>query len=117
MKNEGVDELVEHAIHVAHYQERPGRQDFCDVHDHGGAVHRRASQYHAPGARPCRGGGNSAPVRGANKLVEGDRADSRGTQSRPGNEVETIDHIVTQMERERGLDRAAAIADMRYIIY
>ena len=76
-KNEGVDELVDHAIHVAKYQERPGRMDFCGEDDHGGAVHR------------CIHG-----------IIQ--------------NEKEMIEHIILQMEQERGLDRAAAIADMRF---
>ena len=112
IRNEGVDELVEHAIHVAHYQEGPGRQDFCDVHDHGGAVHRclhsimHLVQDHAEAA--------GIPLRfAANKLVEGDEQIREALDLQP-NEVEAIENIVTQMERERGLDRAAAIADMRY---
>ena len=110
--NEGVDELVDHAIHVAHYQERPGRQDFCDVHDRGGAVHRclhgimHLIEDHAERA--------GIPVRfAATKLAEGDErvAESLALSQ---NEREMIEHIVEQMEEECGLDRAAAIADMRF---
>ena len=112
VKNEGVDELVSHALHVAHYQERPGRQDFCDSTDHGGAVHRclhavmHLIEDHAVAA--------DIPVRfAATKIVEGDPlvVEALGLDA---NECEAIEHIVCQMEAERGLDRAAAIADMRY---
>ena len=112
VRGEGVDELVGHALHVARYQERPGRQDFCDASDHGGAVHRclhavmHLIEDHADAA--------GIPVRfAATKLIEGDQlvADSLGLDQ---NELEAIEHIVSQMEQERGLDRAAAIADMRY---
>ena len=110
--NEGVDELVDHALHVAKYQERPGRLDFCDVHDHGGAVHRclhavmHLIDDHAERAQ--------IPVRfAATKLIEGDHL-VRESLGLDANELEAIEHIVSQMEAERGLDRAAAIADMRY---
>lgn len=111
-KNEGVDELVHHAVHVAKYQERPGRMDFCDEKDHGGAVHRclhgimHLIQDHAEEA--------GIPVRfAATKLVEGDeRVEKRLALSE--NEQDMIEHIIRQMEEERGLDRAAAIADMRF---
>ena len=111
-KNEGVHELVEHAIHVAHYQERPMRQDFCDENDHGGAVHRclhaltHLVEDHAKAA--------GIPVRfAASKVVEGD-AQVLSRLDLDRNEEETVEHIVLQMEKERGLDRSAAIADMRY---
>ncbi len=111
-KNEGVHELVEHAIHVAHYQERPMRQDFCDENDHGGAVHRclhaltHLVEDHAKAA--------GIPVRfAASKVVEGD-AQVLSRLDLDKNEEETVEHIVLQMEKERGLDRSAAIADMRY---
>ncbi len=110
--NEGVDELVRHAIHVAHYQERPGRLDFCDSTDHGGAVHRCLHGImHLVEDHAARAG---IPVRfAATKLVEGDRQVTDALDlSR--NEIEMIEHIVEQMEEERGLDRAAAIADMRF---
>ena len=111
-KNEGVHELVEHAIHVAHYQERPMRQDFCDENDHGGAVHRclhaltHLVEDHAKAA--------GIPVRfAASKVVEGD-VQVLSHLDLDKNEEETVEHIVLQMEKERGLDRSAAIADMRY---
>ena len=111
-KNEGVDELVDHAIHIAHYQERPLRQDFCDENDHGGAVHRcihaisHLIEDHAKNA--------GLPVRfAACKVIEGDRL-ILSQLKLDQNETETMEHIVKQMENERGLDRSAAIADMRY---
>ena len=111
-KNEGVDELVDHAIHVAKYQERPGRLDFCGEEDHGGAVHRcihgiiHLIEDHARAA--------GIPVRfAATKLVEGDVRIEEALKL-DQNEEEMIEHIIVQMERERGLDRAAAIADMRF---
>ena len=111
-KNEGVDELVDHALHVAKYQERPGRMDFCGEEDHGGAVHRcihgiiHLIEDHARAA--------GIPVRfAATKLVEGDRRIEAALKL-DQNEKEMIEHIIVQMEQERGLDRAAAIADMRF---
>lgn len=111
-KNEGVDELVDHALHVAKYQERPGRMDFCGEADHGGAVHRcihgiiHLIEDHARAA--------GIPVRfAATKLVEGDRRIEAALKL-DQNEKEMIEHIIVQMEQERGLDRAAAIADMRF---
>ena len=111
-KNEGVDELVDHAIHVAKYQERPGRMDFCGEDDHGGAVHRcihgiiHLIEDHARAA--------GIPVRfAATKLVEGDPRIEEALKL-DQNEKEMIEHIIVQMEQERGLDRAAAIADMRF---
>ena len=110
-KNEGVDELVDHALHVAKYQERPGRMDFCGEEDHGGAVHRcihgiiHLIEDHAEAA--------GIPVRfAATKLVEGDQRIEAALKL-DQNEKEMIEHIIVQMEQERGLDRAAAIADMR----
>ena len=111
-KNQGVHELVDHALHVARYQERPQRQDFCDENDHGGAVHRclhaviHLIEDHAEAA--------GIPVRfAACKAIEGDLLilDRLGLDE---NERETLEHITLQMEKERGLDRAAAIADMRF---
>ena len=111
-KNEGIDELASHAVHLARYQEAPGRQDFCDKDDHGGAVHRclhgimHLIEDHADRA--------GIPVRfAAAKLAEGDQMvmDALGLDQ---NEQEMIEHIISQMESERGLDRAAAIADMRF---
>lgn len=111
-KNEGVDELVKHALHIAKYQERPLRQDFCDKHDHGGAVHRcihaveHLIEDHAESA--------DIPVRfAATKAIEGDHLIIEKLKL-DQNETETLLHIVKQMETERGLDRSAAIADMRF---
>ena len=111
-KEEGVQELVEHAVHVARYQEKPARQDFCDKEDHGGAVHRclhgvmHLIEDHAAAA--------GIPVRfAASKLVEGDSIVEQALKL-DQNEKDAIEHIICQMEQERGLDRAAAIADMRY---
>ena len=111
-KNEGVDELVDHALHVAKYQERPGRMDFCGEEDHGGAVHLcihgiiHLIEDHAKAA--------GIPVRfAATKLVEGDQRIEAALKL-DQNEKEMIEHIIVQMEQERGLDRAAAIADMRF---
>ena len=112
IKNQGVDELIEHAVHVAKYQERPGRQDFCDPEDHGGSVHRclhgimHLIEDHAENA--------GIPVRfAAAKVAEGD-AEMEKSLHLEQNETEMIEHIVSQMEEERGIDRAAAIADMRF---
>lgn len=111
-KNEGIDELIDHALHVAKYQERPGRLDFCGANDNGGAVHRclhgimHLIEDHAKAAK--------IPVRfAAAKLAEGDSLILEKLQL-DKNETETLEHIIQQMEAERGLDRAAAIADMRF---
>ena len=111
-KNEGIEELVAHAVHVAKYQEKPGRKDFCEADDHGGAVHRALHaimhliEDHAARA--------DIPVRfAASKLAEGD-ALILEQLALDENEKEMLEHIVCQMETERGLDRAAAIADMRF---
>ncbi len=111
-KNEGITELINHAIHIAQYQEKPGRQDFCDEQSHGGAVHRclhaimHLIEDHAERA--------GIPVRfAASKLVEGDKLVEQALNLEQ-NEKEMIEHIIVQMEEERGLDRAAAIADMRF---
>ena len=111
-KNQGVDELIKHAIHVAHFQEKPLRQDFCDENESGGAVHRALHavihliQDHADKA--------GIPVRfAASKLLEGDKRIVHQLEL-DLNEKETLEHIALQMENERGLDRSAAIADMRY---
>jgi len=111
-QNEGVNELVEHAIHVAKYQEEPVRQDFCDKDDHDGAVHRclhsimHLIEDHAQRAE--------IPVRfAASKLVEGDKIVLKALKLSQ-NEKETLEHLILQMEEERGLDRAAAMADMRF---
>ena len=111
-KNEGIDELVAHAVHVAKYQEKPRTIDFCDVNEDGGAVHRclhaimHLIEDHAKAA--------DIPVRfAAAKLAEGDQLimDSLNLDQ---NEKEMLEHIIKQMETERGLDRAAAIAHMRF---
>lgn len=111
-KGEGVDELVRHAVHIARYQEKPGRNDFCDKSDHCGAVHRclhgimHLIEDHAKEA--------GIPVRfAAGKLVEGDKLIENALNLEE-NEKEMIEHIIKQMEKERGLDRCAAIADMRF---
>ena len=112
MKGEGIHELVDHAIHVAQYQERPGRQDFCGAEDHGGAVHRclhgimHIIEDHAIDAQ--------IPIRfAAAKLVEGDEEIQKRLHLTQ-NEIETIEHMIIQMEEERGLDRSAAMAEMRF---
>ena len=111
-KNQGVNELVDHAIHVARYQEKPQRQDFCDENEHGGAVHRCLhAVIHLIEDHANRAG---LPVRfAACKAIEGDPLiiDQLGIDE---NEKETLEHITLQMEKERGLDRSAAIADMRF---
>ncbi len=111
-KNEGIEELIEHALHVAKYQERPGRQDFCSEDEDGGAVHRcihgimHLIEDHAEAA--------GIPMRfAATKLVEGDQRIENALKLEQ-NEKEMIEHIIIQMEKERGLDRKAAIADMRF---
>ena len=111
-KGEGVEELVKHAIHIAKYQERPLRQDFCDESDEGGAVHRCIHAVeHLIKDHAERVG---LPVRfSASKVVEGDHLIIEKLDL-DQNELEMIEHIITQMEAERGLDRSAAMADMRF---
>ena len=111
-RNEGVDELIRHALHIAKYQEKPLRQDFCDKNDHNGAVHRcihaviHLIEDHAEHAK--------IPVRfAATKAIEGDPLILEKL-ALDQNETEMLEHIVQQMEAERGLDRSAAIADMRF---
>ncbi|WP_288168087.1 ferrous iron transport protein B, partial [Ruminococcus sp. CAG:379] len=111
-KNEGIDELIDHALHVAKYQERPGRQDFCDPNSSGSAVHRcihgimSLIEDHAADT--------GIPLRfAASKLAGGD-GDVLEQLKLDENEKDGLEHIVVQMEKERGLDRAAAIADMRF---
>lgn len=111
-KNEGVEELVDHAIHVARYQEGPRRADFCNPTDHGGAVHRcihaviHLIEDHAQAA--------GIPLRfAACKVVEGDARVIEALHL-TDNEHDTIDHILKQLEAERCLDPAASMADMRY---
>ena len=111
-KNEGVDEVIRHALHVAKYQERPLRQDFCDKSDHDGAVHRcihaviHLIEDHAEEAK--------LPVRfAATKAIEGDSLILEQLKL-DQNELDMLEHIVQQMETEREVDRSAAIADMRF---
>ena len=111
-KNQGIDELITHAVHVAKFQERPLLQDFCGSDDHGGAVHRSLHAVSHLIEDHARAEG--LPLRfAASKLVEGD-SDICKQLKLDKNEMELLDHIVLQMENERGLDRSAAIADMRY---
>ena len=111
-KNEGVDELIRHAVHVAEYAEKPHRTDFCKDDGRTGAVHRAIHSImhliedHARRAE--------IPLRfAAGKLIEGDKRIEEKLKL-DGNEAETVEHIILQMEEERGLDRAAAMADMRF---
>ena len=111
-KNEGINELISHAIHVAKYQERPRRMDFCDANEDGGAVHRCLhSVMHLIEDHAER---TQIPLRfAASKLAEGDPIILERLQL-DENEKDALEHIVSQMESERGLDRAAAIAHMRF---
>ena len=111
-RNEGVDELIQHALHIAKYQEQPERQDFCSKNDYGGAVHRcihgimHLVEDHAKRA--------GLPIRfAAGRLIEGD-AEVMAKLDLSENEKEMVEHIICQMEEERGLDRRAAMADMRF---
>lgn len=111
-KNQGIKELIEHSVHIARYNEKPGRKDFCGKDDHGGAVHRAIHavmsmiEDHSEKAE--------IPVRfAASKMIEGDKLvkDALGLHE---HDAAALENIVSQMEEERGLDRAAAIADMRF---
>lgn len=111
-KNEGIDELIEHAVHVAKYQEKPKRHDFCNSDDDGSAVHRcihaimHLIEDHAKRAE--------IPLRfAASKVAEGDKT-VLDQLMLDDNELDMLEHIILQMEKERGLDRLAAIADMRF---
>lgn len=111
-KNQGIDELVDHALHIAQYQEKPRNHDFCGADDHDGAVHRcihaimHLIEDHAHRA--------NLPVRfAASKLIENDEVILKALQL-DENEQEMLEHILVQMEQERGMDRLAAMADMRY---
>ena len=111
-KNEGVDELVSHAVHIAKYQERPKKQDLCSPEDHDGAVHRAIHtvesliEDHAQRAK--------LPLRfAATKVIENDSLILEQLKL-DKNEVETLEHVIFQMEKESGMDRSAAIADMRF---
>lgn len=112
VNNEGIEELIQHAVHIARYGEKPARQDFCRSDEYGGAVHRcihsimHLIEDHAAAA--------GIPVRfAATKLIEGD-LEIQELLKLSLNEKEMLDHIVAQMEEERGMDRSAAMADMRY---
>lgn len=112
VKNQGIDELARHALHIAKYQEKPLRQDFCDQNDNSGAVHRCLhAVIHLIEDHALKAG---LPVRfAAGKIVEGDPLILEQLQLEQ-NEKEMLEHIVLQMEKERGLDRSAAMADMRF---
>ncbi|MBR5721565.1 MAG: 50S ribosome-binding GTPase, partial [Clostridia bacterium] len=111
-KNKGIEELITHAIHVAYYQEKPVRQDFCDNSGKGAAIHRcihSVSHLIEDHAKE-----NGLPVRfAACKIIEGDSLVLKQLRL-DGNEIEAVEHLVAQMETEYGLDRAAAVADMRF---
>ena len=111
-KNQGVDELVKHAVHIARYQEKPLRQDFCGAEDAGGAVHRCLhAVVHLIEDHAARVG---LPVRfAASKLIEGDELILRQLDL-DENEKEMLEHIKLQLQKERGLDPSAAMADMRF---
>ena len=111
-KNEGIDELIDHCLHVARYGEKPARMDFCDAGGESGPVHRcihaviHLIEDHAQREK--------LPVRfAATKLIEGDPLIQEALHL-DQNEIETLDHLIAQMEEERGLDRMAALADMRF---
>ncbi|MBO4608289.1 MAG: ferrous iron transport protein B [Lachnospiraceae bacterium] len=111
-KNQGIDELIRHAIHIAKYDEKPGRRDFCDKDDHGGAVHRAIHAVMSMIEDHAESSG--VPVRfAASKIIEGDPliAKALGLHSK---DREALESIVSRMEEERGLDAAAAMADMRF---
>ncbi|MBR3494319.1 MAG: ferrous iron transport protein B [Clostridia bacterium] len=111
-KNEGVDELVRHAVHIAKYQEKPLEQDYCGAEDHGGAVHR--ALHAVEHLIEDHAAASGLPLRfAASKLIEGDPliADQLALDQ---NEKELLEHIILQMEKERGLDHSAAVADMRF---
>ncbi len=111
-KNAGIEELVSHALHIAHYQEKPLRQDFCDENQYGGAVHR--SIHAITHLIEDHAAESALPLRFAScKVIEGDKM-IISRLCLDTNEIETMEHIVLQMEKERGLDRSAAMADMRF---
>ena len=111
-KNEGVRELIEHAVHMARYQEHPQKQDFCSKDDHGGAIHRAIHAVESIIEDHTERAG--LPLRfSATKVIEGDSLILEQLQL-DKNEMDMIEHIVVQMEKEGGMDRSAAIADMRF---
>lgn len=111
-KNEGIDELIRHAVHIARYQEKPLKQDLCDENDRGGAVHRCLHAVcHLIDDHAKKTG---VPLRfAASKLIEGDSLILEKLEL-DENERETLEHIAKQLEKERGIDRSAAIAEMRF---
>lgn len=111
-KNEGVGEVISHAVHVAQFQEKPQKLDFCEMNDHGGALHRCMHAIMHLIVDHCEAA--DLPVRFAtSKIIEGDQLILDMLQL-DQNEKEMVEHIILQMEKERGLDRAAAMADMRF---
>ncbi len=111
-KSQGINELVEHAIHVAKYQEKPLKQDFCDQNDNNGAVHR--ALHAVSHLIEDHAGAAGLPVRfAADKAIEGDKRIIEQLEL-DDNEKDMLEHITVQMENERGLDRNAAISDMRF---
>lgn len=111
-KNEGVRELIEHALHIAQYQEKPQKQDFCSKDNHGGAIHRAIHAVESVIEDHAESAG--LPVRfSATKIIEGDSLILEQCKL-DQNEIEMIEHIVVQMETEGKMDRSAAIADMRF---
>ncbi len=111
-KNQGVEELVEHAIHVAKYQEKPVKQDFCGMEDHGGALHRCIHAINHLIADHAEKSG-LPPRFATSKVIEGDSLIIEQLKL-DQNELEMVEHIIVQMEHERELDRSAAVADMRF---
>ena len=113
LKNQGVDELISHAIHVARYQETPGRQDFCDRNDHGGALHRCLHSIMHIIEDHCEQCG--LPKRfAAGKLVEDDQYILQQLNLSEGDKA-AVERLVREMEESRRLDRSAAMAEMRYL--
>ena len=112
IKNQGVDELVKHAIHIARYQEKPIKQDYCSKDDHSGAIHRAHHAIEAIISDHAERAG--LPIRfAASKVIEEDKLILQQLKLET-NELEMLEHIILQMEKESGMDRCAAIADMRY---
>ena len=112
VKNEGVSELVDHALHIARYQERPAEQDFCSKDDHGGAIHRAIHAVQSVIEDHAERAG-IPPRFAATKMIEGDSIVLEKLEL-DQNELDMIEHMVVQMEHEGGMDRAAAMADMRF---
>ena len=111
-KNQGVQELINHAMHIAQFQEKPVQQDFCSKDDHGGAIHRAIHTVESIIEDHAEKEG--LPVRFcATKVIEGDTLIIKQLEL-DQNELEMIEHVVVQMENEGKMDRSAAIADMRF---